>query len=890
MSPAFDRLAAAVADRYRFERELGQGGMATVYLAEDLKHHRKVAIKVLRPELAAILGAERFLKEIELTANLQHPHILPLFDSGAVALGGGEADAPAILYYVMPFVEGETLRAKLSREKQFGIAEAVRITIEIAGALDYAHRHGVVHRDIKPENVLLHDGRALVADFGIALAVRNAGGTRMTETGLSLGTPGYMSPEQATGDRQLDARSDIYSLGCMLYEMLVGEPPHTGPTVQAVIAAVVTKEPEGVVARRSSVPANVAGAVHQALAKLPADRFETAAEFARALGDPGFTHPTASPAHSLTRATRRAGNPAVLVGLALIALALGALGGWLSRGRAARAAPSLQFYLTSDSLRKIGAAFAISPDGTRLVYYAKTPTGGMLFEQRLTELDPRPIPGTDDAGEDPSDVFFAPDGQTIGFDAGSAIRRVRLDGSELATVTPLASGFAGAAWGPDGSIFYSSVDSGIIHRISANGGPATLLPVHAATGTFFLISPRLLPGGKALLCVNLAAAGGPRIGVLTLVSGQFKSLRPGLSPAYLPSGHLVYGTEDGSVMIQPFDAGRADTTGPASRLAQNVTVYYSVIMSYAVSDPGLLVYLSRRAGEARLAVFARDGSAMRLSGASRFWVPRISPDGRRVVYGAYGTGSSNSADLWTYDLALKTDQRLTSGGQAGRDYNDPTWSPDGRRIAISAVDSGSQGTKNLYLMPSDGSGPPVRLLDRPGDQWPSDWTRDGKYLLFTDTPPSGSRSIWLAPIAGAEAPRPVVKTNYNAQGGRLSPDGRWLAYDSDETGQSEVYVQPFPGPGPRLRVSLAGGQTPVWSRSGKELFYLSRNQLLAVEVKPGAEFAVGTRNMLFQASFAGGVLAPYDVTPDGQRFVVSVTPETSNHLAVVTNFLSGGSR
>jgi serine/threonine-protein kinase len=279
LSVVVDGLSAALADRYRLERELGQGGMATVYLAQDLRHDRKVAVKVLRPELAAVIGAERFLSEIKTTANLQHPHILPLHDSGAVN---------GTVFYVMPYVEGESLRDRLTREKQLPIADTVRIASEVASALDYAHRHGVIHRDIKPENILLHDGRALVADFGIALAASTSG-TRMTETGMSLGTPHYMSPEQAMGEREITARSDVYALGAMTYEMLVGEPPFTGPTAQAIIAKVVTSDPVPVSALRKTVPAHVEDAVLTALQKLPADRFATAAGFAEAMAGHGTT-------------------------------------------------------------------------------------------------------------------------------------------------------------------------------------------------------------------------------------------------------------------------------------------------------------------------------------------------------------------------------------------------------------------------------------------------------------------------------------------------------------------------------------------------------------------------------------------------------------------------
>src|SRR5687767_879074 len=282
---AMVRLSAALADRYRIERELGTGGMATVYLAHDLRHDRDVAIKVLHPDLAAALGGERFLTEIKTTAKLQHPHILPLLDSGA---------ADTLLYYVMPFVRGETLRRRLERERQLSIDDAVRITREVADALQYAHSVGIIHRDIKPENILLQGGHALVADFGIALAVQQAGGQRMTQTGLSLGTPQYMSPEQAMGERAIDARTDVYSLGALTYEMLTGEPPFTGPTVQAIVAKVLSSEPVSVTSLRKSVPVNVAEAVHAALEKLPADRCESAKAFADALADGRTAHATHS--------------------------------------------------------------------------------------------------------------------------------------------------------------------------------------------------------------------------------------------------------------------------------------------------------------------------------------------------------------------------------------------------------------------------------------------------------------------------------------------------------------------------------------------------------------------------------------------------------------------
>ncbi|MGD0485241.1 MAG: protein kinase [Gemmatimonadales bacterium] len=343
------KVAEALRDRYRIERELGAGGMATVYLAEDLRHARRVAVKVLRPDLSAVLGGDRFLNEIRVTANLQHPHILPLFDSG---------EAEGLLFYVMPYVEGEALSDRIEREKQLPVEEAVRITREVASALDYAHRHGVIHRDVKPANILLQDGTALVSDFGIALAVSNAGGSRLTETGLSLGTPYYMSPEQATGDRQLDARSDVYSLGAVLYEMLTGDPPHTGSTAQAVIAAVVTEQPRDVAARRARVAPHVAEAVHRALEKLPADRFPSAAEFSRALEGPAATGRTA--AFRPQGARRRRWVPAAL---AVAGLAVGLAAGSLLRAPATVHETRTRLTFTGD------ASFpSVTADGRWLAY------------------------------------------------------------------------------------------------------------------------------------------------------------------------------------------------------------------------------------------------------------------------------------------------------------------------------------------------------------------------------------------------------------------------------------------------------------------------------------------------------------------------------------------
>jgi serine/threonine-protein kinase len=432
MSSTPSRLTAALSERYSIERELGQGGMATVYLAQDLKHDRRVAVKVLRPELAAVIGADRFLSEIKTTANLQHPHILPLHDSG---------EADGFLFYVMPFVEGETVRDRLKKEKQLPVADAVRIATEVAAALDYAHRHNVIHRDIKPENILLHDGSALVADFGIALAASKAGGTRMTETGMSLGTPHYMSPEQAMGEREITARSDVYALGCVLYEMLTGDPPFTGSTAQAVVARVVTETPRPMTPQRRTIPPHVEAAVLTALEKLPADRFASAAEFAAALAQPGYHSPAQHGMPERAAAGAPAGRlrRAVPWAAGALALLLGtALGARLLAPAAVLRPLRLAISLPSETPPLV---LRLSPDGATLAYVSAQGDRLSIFARRLDELTPRRVEGTQDAYT----VSFSPDGQSIAFLAGGGSpRKVPLSGGAPVVIpvngnTPISS-------------------------------------------------------------------------------------------------------------------------------------------------------------------------------------------------------------------------------------------------------------------------------------------------------------------------------------------------------------------------------------------------------------------------------------------------------------------
>jgi serine/threonine-protein kinase len=493
-------LTASLADRYRIERELGAGGMATVYLAHDARHDRNVAIKVLRPELAAVIGAERFLREIKTIATLQHPHILGLIDSGEVT---GTA------YYVMPFVEGESLRDRLNREKQLPIADAVRIAAEVASALDYAHRHGVIHRDIKPENILLHDGSALVADFGIALAVSSAGGTRMTETGMSLGTPHYMSPEQTMGEREITARSDIYALGCVTYEMLAGEPPFTGPTAQAIVAKMMTEEPRSLTLQRSTVPPLVDDAVLTALAKLPADRFARAAEFGSALKDETASRrPTPRrPRPDDRRSAVRWLVPGVGLVVALIGLSTW---GWLRPIKNSHATDPIRLDVVlpdSAPIEFVGeatigvgqTALALSPDGRSLVYVGGGTARPRLYVRPLDRFEARPLPGTEGAFS----PFFSPDAAWIGFFADNQLKKVPSSGGPVTTLAE-AAWTTGGAWSAQGSIDFLTSSGNELFRIPADGGRP--VPIAKRVGGYFK-TLTFLPGERWLLCTGYAEEG-----------------------------------------------------------------------------------------------------------------------------------------------------------------------------------------------------------------------------------------------------------------------------------------------------------------------------------------------------------------------------------------------
>ncbi|NNM31786.1 MAG: serine/threonine-protein kinase, partial [Gemmatimonadetes bacterium] len=660
-----ERLMNALAGRYRFEREIGSGGMATVYLAVDDRHERRVAIKVLRPELAAVLGAERFLSEIRVTASLQHPHILPLHDSG---------EADGLLYYVMPFVEGESLRDRLNRERQLSVEDALRITSEVADGLSHAHALGVIHRDIKPANILLAGGHALIADFGIARAVSEAGGTRLTETGMSVGTPQYMSPEQASGDTEVDARSDEYSLACVLYETLAGEAPHTGASAQAILAKVLTQAPPSVTASRDTVPVRVDMAIRKALSRLPADRFGSVSDFAEAIGGSGPVTWETLATETAGASDRPAGRRSARLAWGLVAVLAAALFGVLWLGSDSRSGPVQVTRVTLDptpaaevsygvGIAESGAAvdaLAISPDGRRVAFVGRQGGDSIahVYVRDLNDSQARRLEGTA-AARSP---FFSPSGDLIGFYSwqDQRLKTVPLSGG-LPQVVCACEPILGAAWGPDGTIVMDHEGLMGLRTVPAQGGDPELLSVAGdgmESDEHSLSYPRFLPDGRHVLATAWGSAGGTRRIVAVPLDGGERTtlLQDGWAPQYVTSGHLVY-MRTNQLWAVPFDAGTLEVLGTPQLVVDSI-FGVPFMSTYAVSESGSLVYMPgpTPAVGTSLYIIDADGEEERVATPPRDWLiwgPKLSPDGNRIAFwGSDPSGFSGGlgdSQLWVFD-------------------------------------------------------------------------------------------------------------------------------------------------------------------------------------------------------------------------------------------------
>jgi serine/threonine-protein kinase len=861
-----DRLRTALGGRYEIGQRLGEGGMATVYDATDVRHGRRVAVKVLRPELSAMLGSSRFLQEIQVTARLQHPHILPLYDSGA---------ADDLLYYVMPLVQGGSLRDRLREERELPVPEAVAMVTALAGALDYAHRQGVLHRDIKPENILLHDGQPMLADFGIALAVSNAGSRRLTQTGLSIGTPSYMSPEQMSGERVLDARSDLYSLACVAYEALAGAPPFTGASVQAVVAAVLIGKSQPLEVVRPAVGEAVSSAIHRALAPLPADRFSSGAEFAAALRDErGAQRPRPKRRNARHQLAWLAGG--------LLA------GGVLSLGLAAKlrrpAEPPLRRWsvVLPDSIPVAlpggsstagpHSTIALSPAGDRLAYITSAGSGSVLAVRDMALGAVTVLAGTEGAYS----PFFSPDGLWIGYFTNGVLRKVPATGGAPVTLASV-NRVTGALWTSPDRIMVLQNEGFDLHWISAAGtGADSSVRLGVQFGT-----PAQLPAGNwvagqfgsgqlALLSLEtgeqLAIT---RRGVLPLDSVTKEDLLFGSSPQWLPSGYLLYGAGDGLLMAMPFDAARRRSTGEPVPVLSGMRIEAGFgYAEYALGSDGTLVYApGSNQLYANIAFVGADGRRDTLPfPRDAYTQPRLSPDGTMLAVQV-----RSAIGGWEVVLMnLATGVRRTVDVPGNYRTFPAAWLPDGRRLVIGLWDA-VRFINHGFRIQSLETGQ-YNDIQLPGAAYLG-IAPGGAQIVYNDWI---TGRIYLRSL-GADTTR--VELPARGYASSFSRDGRWVAWSGVD---GSVAVSPVPPSGAAYQVTDQGNM-PVWTPDGTGLIYRYAGRYYRVPISTSGGFHAGRATLFAEGPFLSTFAWNHDIASDGRLLVLLNSPErTLNELRVVT--------
>ncbi|MGO9259373.1 MAG: protein kinase domain-containing protein [Bryobacteraceae bacterium] len=858
---------------YRIVCKLGEGGMGAVYRATDTRLNRDVAIKVLPPAFAEDTARmQRFEREAQLLASLNHPNIAAIYgiEQGAI---------------VMELVEGEDLKGPVPVETASHYAR------QIANALEAAHEKGIIHRDLKPANIkVTPDGTVKLLDFGLAKATESSqaegpGGRpatdsptlslAMTQTGTILGTAAYMSPEQARG-KPVDKRADIWAVGVVLYEMLTGKMLFGGgETVSDSLAAVLTREPD-FNALPKDTPPRVRLLLERCLRKDPKQRL-------RDIGDARLTLDEAEPgvpAPAPVVPATRPRLPWILAAVfALSTLALAAL--WLRRP--VEEARTIKFSVlppekagfVADSLP------AVSPDGRHLAFAAGSEGKTQIWIRDLNALAARPLPGTD-GGFDP---FWSPDSRFVAFFTPGKLKKVDIVGGPALTVCGASNG-RGGSWNQNGVIVFTPSFGNSLSSVPATGGTATpLTTLEESLSETSHRFPWFLPDGRHFLFT--ARSGDEKktaIYVGDLESKERRRLFAAASNAvYTPPGFLLFMRER-TVMAQAFDATALRTTGDPFPVAEQVDYAQASIQGqFAVSQTGVLAYYSGGAAlDSQLTWFDRDGKPLGTVGPpGTMQAPAISPDGGTVAVDRLDA-QAGTYDLWLHDLAHSTDSRFTF--DPSHDWC-PVWSPDGSRILFASNRTGRWG---LYQKPATGAGKEELLYETAGLTFTTDWSRDGRFAIFHSLAAKTGDDLWVLPLLGDRKAFPFLQTEFAEMYGKLSPDGRWLAYASDETGVYEVYVQTFPGKEGKWQVSAKGGTRPVWSRDGKELFYIAEgHKLMAVEVRSGVQFEHGVPKALFEARTPTG--ASFDVTRDGKRFLLinSLAQEANAPMTVVINWHAG---
>ena len=882
---------------YEIVSPLGAGGMGEVFRARDTRLDRTVAIKILPSQLSSDPDRrQRFEREAKTISSLNHPHICVLYDVG---------HQDGMDYLVMECLEGETLARRLEKGP-LSLEQVLKFGAQIADALDKAHRSGVVHRDLKPGNIMLTPTGAKLLDFGLAkpavplttgvtLTAAATPATPVTQEGTILGTFQYMSPEQIEG-KELDGRSDIFSFGAVMYEMLTGQRAFPGKSQLSVASAILEKEPAPISTVKPLTPPSLDHAMRRCLAKDPEERWQTARDIAIELKWIADSGPSAGVANS---AVDRTSHRERILTLALVLAAGAAVTFGILYAKRPAADPRVtRTYIKSEEASSFifsgdQKGFAISPDGRNLAYVASTPTSdskSALWIRPMDSLHARLLPGTEAAAF----PFWSPDGRYIAFFAGGKLKKIDSQGGPPLIICDAPDG-RGGSWNQQGDIVFTPTVNSPIYRVSASGGPITRLTTQDPSNNETTHRwPWFLPDGRHFIFLA-GSTFTPResatnsILVGSLDSKETKLLFHTHYQAVYASGHMLF-VRQSSLMAQPFDAKRFEFTGEAVPIAEQVREDSGIARAwFSPSANGLLLYAEGAAKNRQLVWFDRNGKQIEaVPGEDAYAGISLSPDGKKLAYYVDGNGF----DVWGFDIARAVKTPLTFGASSGQGNLYPVWSPDEKHIAYTSYRNGKY---SLHQKPADGSGGESVLLEGI-DHFlvPTSWSADGKFLVYHEGVSGGTYangvpggwSIWVLPLFGDHKAYPFIQSTFSAREASFSPDGKWLAYCSNESGEYRVYVVPFPGPGGKWQVSLGDGRGPLWRRDGKEIFYLSAdNKLMAVKVEIlGSSFTAGGARVLFD-SHSYGVFGRYDASADGQRFVVVYEGNRpSNTLTSVVNW------